>query len=89
MGKPVLFVIDDEPEYQQAFERDLLMKYADTFQVLQAHSGELALEILKELRNFATKLSGSVSCRSAHARYERCRVLRTGATSVPGMQNAS
>ena len=50
MGKPVLFVIDDEPEVQQAFERDLRMKYADTFQVLQAHSGQRALEILKQLK---------------------------------------
>ena len=37
MGKPVLFVIDDEPEDQQAFERDLRMKYAETFQHIQAN----------------------------------------------------
>jgi thioredoxin reductase (NADPH) len=50
MVKPVLFVIDDEPEDQQAFERDLRMRYAEMFQVLQAHSGERALEILKQLK---------------------------------------
>jgi thioredoxin reductase (NADPH) len=50
MGKPVLFVIDDEPEDQQAFECDLRMKYAETFQVLQAHSGQRAFEILKQLK---------------------------------------
>lgn len=50
MVKPVLFVIDDEPEDQLAFERDLQIKFADTFQVLQAPSGERALEILKHLK---------------------------------------
>ena len=34
--KPVILVVDDEPEAQQAIERDLRVKYSHQFEVLIA-----------------------------------------------------
>jgi thioredoxin reductase (NADPH) len=50
MLKPVILVVDDEPEDQQAIERDLRVKYGHEFEVLIANAAHEALEILKQLK---------------------------------------
>lgn len=50
MVKPVLMTVDDDPEVQRAVERDLRQKYGGQFRVLQANSGAMALETLKQLK---------------------------------------
>jgi thioredoxin reductase (NADPH) len=48
--KPVLMVLDDDPQVLRAVEIDLRHKYGDRFRVLKAGSGATALEILKQLK---------------------------------------
>ncbi len=48
--KPVILVVDDEPEAQQAIERDLRVKYSHQFEVLIAEAGQTALERLRQLK---------------------------------------
>jgi thioredoxin reductase (NADPH) len=48
--KPVLMVLDDDPQVLHAIEIDLRHKYGDRFRVLKAGSGATALEILKQLK---------------------------------------
>ena len=50
MARPVLLIVDDDPEVLRAIERDLRRKYANDFRVLRAESGVAALEILRELK---------------------------------------
>ena len=50
MLKPVILVVDDEPEDQQAIECGLRVKYGHQFEVLIANAGHEALEILKQLK---------------------------------------
>jgi thioredoxin reductase (NADPH) len=49
MAKPVLLSIDDDPEVLRAVVRDLRRRYADRFRILQADSGESALDALRQL----------------------------------------
>ena len=48
--KPVILVVDDEPEAQQVTERDLRVKYSHQFEVLIAEAGQTALERLRQLK---------------------------------------
>ena len=50
MAKPVLLVVDDEPEVLRAIERDLRSKYSHSYRILRADSGKAALEILHKLK---------------------------------------
>jgi thioredoxin reductase (NADPH) len=51
MAKPVLFVVDDDPEVLKALERDLRQQYAERFRVMRASSGGIALGALEQLRD--------------------------------------
>jgi thioredoxin reductase (NADPH) len=50
MAKPAIFAIDDDPEVLRAIEHDLRQYYGNHYRVLRAHSGEVALETLKQLK---------------------------------------
>ena len=48
--KPVLLIVDDDPQVLQAVGIDLRHKYGDRFRLLKADSGTTALDILKQLK---------------------------------------
>ena len=50
MNKPVLLVVDDDPQVLAAVRRDLRTRYRDRYSVMGAGSGQDALSTLKELR---------------------------------------
>ena len=50
MLKPVILVVDDDPEVLRAIERDVRRQYGGQFRVLRANSGAQALELLKQLQ---------------------------------------
>lgn len=50
MAKPILLVVDDEPEVLRAIERDLRANYSQRYRVLRANSGNAALGLLYKLK---------------------------------------
>jgi CheY-like chemotaxis protein len=48
--KPVMIIIDDDPQVLRAVEIDLRQKYGDRFRILKANSGATALDILRQLK---------------------------------------
>jgi thioredoxin reductase (NADPH) len=51
MKKPILLVVDDDPQVLRAVVRDLRNKYANEYRILNTTSANEALESLKELKN--------------------------------------
>lgn len=51
MKKPILLVVDDDPQVLRAVVRDLRNKYANEYRILSTTSANEALESLKELKN--------------------------------------
>jgi thioredoxin reductase (NADPH) len=49
LPKPTIFAIDDDPQVLAAVVRDLRRRYSKTYNILQASSGEIALDALKRL----------------------------------------
>ena len=50
MAKPIILVVDDEPEVLNAVERDLRQQYGAAFRVMKAASGDEALRAVGELQ---------------------------------------
>ena len=50
MGKPVILMVDDDPEVLSAIERDVKRRYEERFRVLKAGSGRAALDLLRRLQ---------------------------------------
>ena len=50
MKKPIIFVVDDDPQVIRAIERDLRQNYRKDYRILSAESGKVALTALKKLR---------------------------------------
>ncbi|MDA2921251.1 response regulator, partial [Desulfobacterota bacterium AH_259_B03_O07] len=50
MKKPIIFVIDDDPQVIRAIQRDLRQTYGKVYRILTAISGSEALESLKQLK---------------------------------------
>ncbi|WP_425145231.1 FAD-dependent oxidoreductase [Deinococcus sp.] len=50
LPKPVILVIDDDPDVLRAISRDLRRRYAEAYRIVRAESGAQALEALSELR---------------------------------------
>ena len=48
--RPVLMLVDDDPEVLRAVSRDLRRRYAQEYRVVRAESGQEALEALAELK---------------------------------------
>jgi thioredoxin reductase (NADPH) len=57
MKKPVLLVVDDDPQVLSAIDRDLRSEFRRDYRVLRASSGLEALEILNELQTRAEPLA--------------------------------
>ena len=50
MNKPVLLVVDDDPQVLAAVRRDLRARYRESYMVISAASGEEALATVRELK---------------------------------------
>ena len=50
MNKPVLLVVDDDPQVLAAVRRDLRSRYRESYSVVSAASGEEALAAVRELK---------------------------------------
>jgi thioredoxin reductase (NADPH) len=61
MTKPVLLVVDDDPQVLAAVRRDLRAKYRDAYSVLSANSGAEALDAIKELKARGSALAMVIS----------------------------
>ena len=48
--KPVIFAIDDDAQVLRAVDRDLRQKYGESYRILRAESGDIALNTLHQLR---------------------------------------
>jgi thioredoxin reductase (NADPH) len=48
--KPVLLMVDDDPQVVRAVERDLRQQYGKRFRILKAESGPEALKLVKKLK---------------------------------------
>ncbi len=57
MKKPIMLVVDDDPQVLSAIRRDLRLKYGEDFAVVGASSGEQALETIRELKTRGETLS--------------------------------
>jgi len=49
--RPAVLTIDDDPEVLKAIERDLRHRYAKSYRILSANSGQAALDLLDRLRD--------------------------------------
>jgi len=61
MSKPVLLVVDDDPQVLAAVRRDLRTKYRDQYTVMSAASGPLALTTANELKSRGDELALLIS----------------------------
>lgn len=50
MKKPILFIVDDDPQVLAAVRRDLRARYRESYTVMSAGSGEEALTAVRELK---------------------------------------
>ncbi len=55
--KPILLVVDDDPDVLNAVARDLRTQYGQHYRVLRADSGATALELLEELKQGDTPVA--------------------------------
>lgn len=61
MNKPVLLVVDDDPQVLAAVRRDLRSRYREQYTVVSAGSGPEALETAKELKSRGDSLAMVIS----------------------------
>ncbi len=61
MSKPVLLVVDDDPQVLAAVRRDLRSKYREQYTVMSAGSGQEALTTAKELKGRGDSLAMIIS----------------------------
>jgi thioredoxin reductase (NADPH) len=57
MAKPVILIVDDEPQVLNAVERDLRQHYRGDYSILKAGSGAEALKTVAHLKRRATPLA--------------------------------
>jgi thioredoxin reductase (NADPH) len=57
MNKPVLFIVDDDPQVLAAVRRDLRSRYRESYIVMGAPSGEGALNTMRELKSRGDSLA--------------------------------
>ena len=50
MTKPIIMIVDDEPDVLNAIERDLRQHYRSDYRIIKAHSGSAALETVQQLK---------------------------------------
>jgi len=61
VNKPVLLVVDDDPQVLAAVRRDLRSKYREPYTVVSASSGAEALETIRELKSRGDALAMVIS----------------------------
>src|SRR5262249_58926988 len=61
MNKPVLFIVDDDPQVLAAVRRDLRSRYREHYTVMSAASGEEALATARELKTRGDSLAIVIS----------------------------
>ena len=61
MNKPVLLIVDDDPQVLAAVRRDLRSRYRDHYMVISAASGEEALTAARELKTRGDSLAMIIS----------------------------
>jgi thioredoxin reductase (NADPH) len=61
MNKPVLLVVDDDPQVLAAVRRDLRSRYRDNYMIISATSGDEALSTARELKSRGDSLAMIVS----------------------------
>ena len=61
MNKPVLLVVDDDPQVLAAVRRDLRSRYRDRYMVMSAASGQQALATVRELKSRGDSLAMVIS----------------------------
>jgi thioredoxin reductase (NADPH) len=57
MNKPVLLIVDDDPQVLAAVRRDLRSRYRENYMVMGAASGEEALNAMRELKSRGDSLA--------------------------------
>ena len=57
MNKPVLLIVDDDPQVLAAVRRDLRSRYRENYTVMGASSGDAALEAMRELKSRGDSLA--------------------------------
>jgi thioredoxin reductase (NADPH) len=57
MNKPVLLIVDDDPQVLAAVRRDLRSRYRENYMVMGASSGDEALEAIRELKSRGDSLA--------------------------------
>lgn len=57
MAKPVLLIVDDDPQVLTAVERDLRAHYRSEYRIVKASSGQEALESIHRLKRRGTPLA--------------------------------
>ncbi len=61
MNKPVLMIVDDDPQVLAAVRRDLRSRYRENYTVMGAPSGDDALEAMRELKSRGDSLAMIIS----------------------------
>lgn len=61
MNKPVLLIVDDDPQVLAAVRRDLRSRYRENYMVIGATSGDEALNALRELKSRGDSLAMLIS----------------------------
>jgi len=61
MNKPVLLVVDDDPQVLAAVRRDLRSRYRDNYMIISATSGDEALSTARELKSRGDALAMIIS----------------------------
>ena len=61
MNKPVLLIVDDDPQVLAAVRRDLRSQYREQYTVMSAKSGQEALETARELKSRGDSLAMVIS----------------------------
>ena len=61
MNKPILLVVDDDPQVLAAVRRDLRSRYRENYIVMSASSGQEALATARELKSRGDSLAMLIS----------------------------
>ena len=61
MNKPVLLIVDDDPQVLAAVRRDLRSRYRENYTVISASSGQEALDAMRELKSRGDSLAMIIS----------------------------
>ena len=61
MNKPVLLIVDDDPQVLAAVRRDLRSRYRERYTVMSASSGQEALDTARELKSRGDSLAMVIS----------------------------